>query len=87
MGNLLAKAIRWIEPGFVDGFGRRLGDLFDIHSALSRSHDQNRVLLPVNEDCKIVLVSNVTTRLHVQVADNLPRRTSLLGYQPVTKDI
>ena len=61
--------------------------MFDVHATLGGGHDEDGFVFSVDENGEVVLVGDVATGFHVEVANELSFFTGLDGHQNVSEDV
>ena len=64
-----------------------LSDVFDVHATLGGGHDENGFVFTVDENGKVVFVSDVATGFDVEVSNEFSFLSGLDGHQDVAEDV
>ena len=76
-----------VDPFLEDELGVLGGDLFDLHAALGRGHDDGAFLLPVDDDAEIKLPGDAQRLFDEQPFDDFALRTGLVGDERHPQDL
>ena len=68
-----------VDPFLEDELGVLGGDLFDLHPAFGRGHDDRALPLPVDDDAEVELPGDAQRLLDEQPLDDLALRPGLVG--------